>query len=122
MNPHVLKATLAALVLVSLAGCGGSAVSTERVANLERRIARLETENARLTRSLSNRTAKLGSRLTTVDRRTRANDEALYDGAAMAQDGLICNFKPTCHVPLGTPGALFKEEGQPGRIFATPFP
>jgi hypothetical protein len=65
------------------------------VASLERWVARLEAENARLTRSLSKRTAELRSGLTRIDQRTRANDEALYDGAAMAQDGLICNFKPS---------------------------
>jgi hypothetical protein len=68
-------------------------------------------------------TAALEGRLTTVDQRARANDEALYTGVAMAQDGLICNFKPSCHVPIGgVAGAVYEDADKPRRIFATPFP
>jgi outer membrane murein-binding lipoprotein Lpp len=122
MNRNLITAVVVALPLLLLAGCGGSAVSSERVAKLELRVAKLEARNAKLSQSLARATAELRSGLTALDRRARANDEALYVGVSMAQAGVLCNFEPRCHVPVGSPGAIYTKKGQPGRIFATPFP
>jgi hypothetical protein len=122
MTRYLLITTLAMLVLVLLVGCGGSGVPAERVAKLQGRISKLEMQNAELRHSLAATTATVRSRLKAIDRRTQANDDALYEGVAMAQDGVICSFRPGCHVPLGSPGAVYTDVGKPGRIFATPFP
>jgi hypothetical protein len=59
-----------------------------------------------------------------LDKRTWANDQALYWGPAAAQCYIQCgpNPQPGCHVSLGLPGALYTEGGKPRRIFATPYP
>jgi hypothetical protein len=114
---------------IAFAGCGGS--DSERVAKLERRVAKLEAENDALEKKIDRvfegqlqfvleSTGRIGN----VDRRTRANDEALYRGVAAAQHNIYCgpNPQPGCHVPLGLPGSVYTETGKPGRIFATPFP
>jgi hypothetical protein len=125
-----VKAITVGLVIgaIAFAGCGGS--DSERVAKVERRVAKLEAENARLEKEVDatrrayfefvlESTEKIGK----LDRRTRANDEALYRGVAAAQYDIYCgpNPQPGCHVPLGLPGSVYKS-GERGRIFATPYP
>jgi hypothetical protein len=104
--------------------------SSSLVSKLEGRVAKLEAENVRLKNEVEKGiraqlqfvleyTGKLGK----LDRRTRANDEALYRGVSAAQYDIYCgpNPQPGCHVPLGLPGSVYTS-GEPGRIFATPYP
>jgi hypothetical protein len=126
-----LKPTLILILLgvgIAAAGCGGS---DARVSKLERRVAKLEVENADLRekvdaalRSRRGRVLGLSRRIAQIERRTRANEQALYTGVAAAQYNIACapSYEPGCHAPLGSPGAVYTEEGKPGRIFATPFP
>jgi hypothetical protein len=60
-----------------------------------------------------------------LDKRARANDQALYVGVSAAQFNIVCGpggYQSGCHVPGGSPGAVYTVDGKPGRIFATPFP
>jgi uncharacterized coiled-coil protein SlyX len=108
-----------------------SGASDARITKLEHRVANVERQNAELEHRVANverQNAVLRATLTSERRTFRgtlagiyANDDALYTGVAMTQHAAVCST-PECHVPLGMPGAVYKEDGKPHRIFATPFP
>jgi hypothetical protein len=124
MNRLTLIPIGAALAML-VSGCGGSSVSSARVAKLEQRVTKLERENATL-KNLDRRdvaaSRDLRLRLAVLDRRTLANEEALYAGVSAAQFEIACGpggYQAGCHVPGGSPGAVFKVDG---KISANPFP
>lgn len=110
----------AALIVVTLllvvAACGGS---SEHSQNLEGRIAKLEAQNAALQRERVAAAAKIAA-LSRDLRTLRENQDALYTGLLMTQEGVLCGFKESCHVPLGSPGRVFRDDS--GKIVAVPYP
>ena len=105
-------------------GCGSSSgVSSTKIARLTERASKVEAENVTLRRKQAHLSETVAS-LTAAIGALRANDKALETGVAMAQLGVVCGPTPPqgCHVPLGTPGAIYEDETKPGRIFATPLP
>jgi hypothetical protein len=118
MGSKAATGLVAAVLLVGVTGCGDSDATDARIAKLERRVANVERQNAALRAALASHQRTFRATLAGI----YANDEALYTGVAMAQDGVVCNRSPACHVPPGEPGSVYKEDGKPHRIFATPFP
>jgi hypothetical protein len=118
MGSKVSMGLVAAVLLVGVTGCGDSGATDARIAKLERRVSNVERQNAALRAALTSERRTFRATLAGI----YANDEALYTGVAMAQDGVVCNRSPACHVPLGEPGAVYTEDGKPHQIFATPFP
>jgi len=129
-TPIVFSAALA----FTVAGCSDSS-------KLEKRVANLEAQNAALKRDvygkrsfldpaikprvlrLERRVDGLGLDLVILDRRTWANDKALWTGVAKAQFDVQCGPTPdpNCHVAAGFPGAVYTA-GKPRRLFVTPWP
>lgn len=112
----VSVAALATSLVLALSDDSGA--SKADVVRLDSRAAQLEQKGA----ALSAAQASDRERFQAATNGLYSNDEALYTGVAMAQHGVVCNQSPACHVPLGMPGAVYKEDGKPNRIFATPFP
>lgn len=123
----LLISALSTLVVAILSGCGGSGASESelahlraRVAALDDRLTTLEAETRRLQQKggVTRRVATLEARSSTASK----NDEAFYTSVGALYSWVYCGAHPSCHVPLGTPGALHTDDRYPGRIFATPAP
>lgn len=126
------------MLVLAVSGCN----SGSETSKLEKRVAKLEAENATLKRevygpnkglnleSLRSRMKFVESeqitlltRILNLDKRTWANDQALWTGVSKAQYDIQCgpNADPSCHLPMRFPGVVYTS-GTPRRLFVTPWP
>jgi hypothetical protein len=117
MNRNALIPIAGFVLLAS--SCGGSSVSSARVVKLEQRVAKVEAQNAAYVH-YGPELRLVALRLAKLDKRARANEQALYVGVSAAQYNIACGpggYQSSCHIPVGSPGAVYTLDGRPGRIF-----